>query len=346
MTDKKINAIVQVITSLTVFTLFCYAFYLIAGTYVDSAWDIVKTTAKSAILPVTIYFLNFCILVPRLFFHDRKVWFFLLEAILVILAIFLPIAFNGGAEIEENDSVYTNLLVGLILLRLLLYTCMIALAIGMRYIVRWYEVRKALEEERRRNAEAELNWLKNQLNPHFLFNTLNNISSLVRIDADKAQDSISQLSELLRYALYESNKGKVWIVDEIGFMKNYISLMGLRCSNKIQINVRFDSFSDNFMIAPLLFISLIENAFKHGTSSHKESFISVDMGLDKEDLVFSCENTIIEKSSTDYSGSGVGLDNMKRRLQLLYPDSHTYEQFVENGKYVVVVRIKKIAEKI
>ena len=232
-----------------------------------------------------------------------------------------------------------KILAGSIMMRVVLYLCMIALAIGMRYAVRWYEERKNLEEERRSNTEAELNWLKNQLNLHFLFNTLNNISSLIQIDADKAQDSIAQLSDLLRYALYESNNAKVRIVDEVGFMRNYIALMSLRCSGKTAVEVRFDEFDPSLKISPLMFISLVENAFKHGTSAHRESYVKVDMGLDGDDVVFSCENSMVPKDTHDYSGSGVGLENLKRRLELIYPGSYSYRNFVEDGKYVAIVRI-------
>lgn len=171
---------------------------------------------------------------------------------------------------------------------------------------------------------------------------MNNISSLIQIDPDKAQECIGQLSELLRYALYESNVRKVRIDDEIAFMKNYIDLMTLRCSETTRIKSHFDKPDGNIMISPLLFISLIENAFKHGTSASKESFIKIDMGMDGDDIVFSCENTLLEKNTEDYSGSGIGLENMKRRLELLYPESYTYSCFREGNAYIVLVRIRNI----
>ena len=219
---------------------------------------------------------------------------------------------------------------------------MVAMPVGLKYVMRWNDEKHKMEEERRRNAEAELTWLKNQLNPHFLFNTLNNISSLTQIDADKAQESIGQFSELLRYALYESNVKKVKLTDETEFMKNYINLMSLRCNEMTLVETRFDSFDESLTISPLLFISLIENAFKHGISSHKDSFVKIDMGLDGNDLVFSCENSIHERASENRSGSGIGLENMLRRLDLLYPDAYTYRQYIEDRTYIAIVRIHKI----
>ena len=352
MRDKSLNRylnLIQIFIGLAIFLLFCLAFYLLGGQAAGSIWPIVKMTANATYIPLGLYLLNYIFLVPRLFFQGRKIWFFLSNLAIILTAIFVPLLIMDDSpeaveKVKEqlNGLSLIKLLAATIILRIMLYICMIGMAIGMRYVTRWYEARKKLEEERRRNAEAELNWLKNQLNPHFLFNTLNNISSLINIDADRAQDSISQLSELLRYALYESNSAKVKLKDEVEFMRNYIDLMSLRFNRNTRIDVRMDDFGDAAMISPLLFISLVENAFKHGTSAHMDSFIKIDMGMDGNDLVFSCENSMIRRNTADYSGSGVGLENMHRRLELLYPESHSFQHFVENDTYVSIVRIKDI----
>ena len=353
MTHKKINIcvnVVQILFGLSVFLMFCVAFFLLAGMNIGSIGPIIAMTAKAAVLPVLIYLVNYCLLVPKLFFRGKKLMFVIADLAIVLLAAFLPFFFAEmppDEEIEQlsqqlNGLSLAGIFFGAVIIKVLLYTFMIALAIGMRYIIRWYEERKKLDEERRRNAEAELTWLKNQLNPHFLFNTLNNISSLVHIDAEKAQNSIAQLSDLLRYALYETNNQKVKLVDEVAFMRNYIDLMSLRCSDKTAVYVHFEEFDQSLQISPLLFISLVENAFKHGTSAHNDAFVKVDMTLQDEDLVFTCENTIISKGTNDYSGSGIGLENVRRRLELLYQGGYSFESFVEQGRYVVVVRIKNI----
>lgn len=353
MSQKKINIYVnavQILFGLSVFLMFCVAFFLLGGTNVDSMGPIIAMTAKAAILPLIIYLLNYCLFVPYLFFRDRKFVFFSADIVIVLLAAFLPFIFMQKPETHEIEQLtqqiqgftLAGLFFGAVIIRILLYSFMIALAVGMRYIIRWYEERKKLEEERSRNAEAELKWLKNQLNPHFLFNTLNNISSLVQIDAVKAQDSIAELSDLLRYALYDSNNPKVRVLDEVAFMGNYIALMSLRCSDKTLVKVSFDDFDPSLKISPLIFISLVENAFKHGTSAHHKAYVNVDMSMDDDDLVFTCENSIIPKETKDYSGSGVGLENLKRRLELLYPGNYSYESYIEQDRYVAAVRIKKI----
>ena len=354
MVERKIKHYVgwvQILLWICVFLAFAAAMFFIGSNI--SVGAALKASAESLFYPFLIYMANYYLLIPRLFFAGRRGWFVMVNVIAIISIIFLPVLFMPSpVDAIENVAIQEQItgfnvwkfLLGVILIRILLYISMIALAVGMRYVIRWYEEKKKLEEERRRNTEAELNWLKNQLNPHFLFNTLNNISSLVRLDADKAQDSIARLSDLLRYALYESNNSKVKVVDEVEFMRNYIELMTLRCNDKTKVEVYFCRFDEVLTISPLLFISLIENAFKHGVSAHVDSFVTVDMGMEEGDIVFTCINSVIEKTTADYSGSGIGIENMKRRLELLYPGNYSYEQHQENEKYIVQVRLKHIAD--
>ena len=295
------------------------------------------------------YYLNYYYLVPRLVFERRLPVYILVNLALLGITLLNNYFHSDWINViplqlpnEVSSLMIAAGFTGFLAFALLGQVMVTLLAVGMRYIIKWNDERQAIEEERRRNAEAELNWLKNQLNPHFLFNTLNNISSLTQIDPDKAQECIGQLSELLRYALYESNVRKVRIGDEITFMKNYIDLMTLRCSKTTRIESRFDVPDSDIMISPLLFISLIENAFKHGTSAHKESFIKIDMSMDGNDIVFTSENTLFEKKTEDYSCSGIGLENLKRRLELLYPDAYSYNCFTEGNAYITLVRIRNI----
>ena len=234
----------------------------------------------------------------------------------------------------------TNMWIGFFsgLLMFLVLNCVIAaIAIGIRHFMQIRKIRKQLDEEKQKNTEAELAWLKSQINPHFLFNTLNNISSLIQIDPDAAQDSLAQLSDLLRYAMYESNKPTVSIQGEVEFMRNYIELMKLRCNDMTEVNTTFDVQS--MEIAPLLFISLVENAFKHGVSSSRESKINISMTQIGNTLTFICDNTNYPKTDADRSGSGIGLENTHRRMELLYHDRYEWEQSIlpDNIYHVKIV---------
>ena len=149
-----------------------------------------------------------------------------------------------------------------------------------------------------------------------------------QIDADKAQDTVMQLSDLLRYAMYETNKPKVALEGEVEFMRNYIELMKLRCNEMTEVSSEFIVHNSEFEIAPLLFISLIENAFKHGMNSNAPATIDISLTQQDDTLVFNCDNTNNPKPTKDRSGSGIGLENTHRRLDLLYQGRYQWEQTI------------------
>ena len=192
----------------------------------------------------------------------------------------------------------------------------------------------------------ELKFLKAQINPHFLMNSLNNIHSMIEIDSAKAQDMTLELSRLMRYVLYEGANATASFADEVAFILNYVSLMRCRYpDSKVQISVDVPKNPSRSVVVPsMLLVTFVENAFKHGVSAHVDSFVTVDMGMEEGNIVFTCINSVIEKTTADYSGSGIGIENMKRRLELLYPGNYSYEQRQENGKYIVKVRLKHIAD--
>ncbi len=202
-----------------------------------------------------------------------------------------------------------------------------SLSIDIKMTSNWYKTEGEKRELEKAKAEAELKNLKSQLNPHFLFNTLNNIYSLIAIDPERAQLAVHDLSRLLRHVLYDNNQNLVSIDREFIFMKSYIELMSLRLPKHTRLEVNIPEEGKGVMIAPLLFITLIENAFKHGISNTQDSFIRIRMELQESQRV-SCivENSYFPKNDEDRSGSGIGIQNLQRRLQLLYP-----------GKYILKI---------
>ena len=294
--------------------------------------------------PVVVYFINFYLLGPYLFFKRRHWWFVLINLVLILgLNYQFFLVYLNRDSIPNMPAMDTNMWVGFFggFLMFLVLNCMIAaIAIGIRHFIHTRQIRQQLIEEKAKNTEAELAWLKNQINPHFLFNTLNNISSLTQIDPDAAQDAIAQLSDLLRYAMYETRKDVVPLQGEMEFMRNYVELMKLRCSEKTEVNSTFNVQRSTLEIAPLLFISLIENAFKHGVSSNRDSRIDIGLTADEQQLIFTCDNTNYPKTDSDRSGSGIGLENTRRRLDLIYKDRYTWEQTLEDNIYKVKITIK------
>lgn len=190
-----------------------------------------------------------------------------------------------------------------------------------------------IEKER---MQMEVKMLKYQMNPHFLLNALNNIYALTRFDQEKAQEAIQQLSSILRHVLYDSETELVSLSDEITFIENYISLMELRTPQNVAVTQRIDiQKAEEARIAPLLIIPLIENAFKHGVSSERASFIDIRITASNECIECDITNSNFPKSQSDYSGSGIGLQQVQRRLDLHYPNKYewTYGPSDDNQMY-------------
>ena len=179
-----------------------------------------------------VYLLNFYLLVPYLWFQ-RRFWQFLLLNVALVTVCNSHILFNDTSTMPEIFRAGFSSFAGI---AMLINWMAIGIALSIRYVMRQ-------QERKQKEVEAELAWLKNQINPHFLFNTLNNISSLAQIDGDETQEAIMQLSDLLRYAMYETNKPKVPISGEVEFMKNYIELMKLRCNELTTVTSQFSVFS-------------------------------------------------------------------------------------------------------
>ena len=292
---------------------------------------------------VLVFYINYLALIPKSLLEGRKIWFWIGN--ILILALIVLYRWMRIRSIPIPEGVPENRMgmfsVG-ILYMFALQVILVLLAIGLQYMERYSALKEAEAKQKQKASEAELSWLKNQLNPHFLFNTLNNISSLTQFDSDRAQESIGQLSDLLRYALYETEEAFVPLASEVEFMENYISLMSLRCNDLTTVEQDFEVSSENIRIAPLLFISILENAFKHGVNARSKSFVNVSLRRSGDDIIFRCENSLFEKAGTDRIGSGIGIENLRRRLELIYPLKHVFKCGAVDDRYVAEITLKGI----
>ena len=190
---------------------------------------------------------------------------------------------------------------------------------------RWVTTDQKLKEVEAERATAELRNLRSQINPHFLLNTLNNIYALTAFDTPKAQQAIQELSKMLRHILYDYQQPKVALSDEVEFLQNYVNLMRIRLSDSV--DVKFQTFIANpqLEVAPMVFISLVENAFKHGVSPSEPSFIHIQIESADNQIVCDIQNSNHPKTASDHSGHGIGLQQVQRRLELTYPDHYQWE---------------------
>lgn len=217
----------------------------------------------------------------------------------------------------------------------------VGLSVAIRMTSKWYKTENERKEMEKDRYETELKNLRSQLNPHFLFNTLNNIYSLIPVHPEQAQDTVHRLSKLLRYVLYENNDDFVPLEKEINFLKSYIELMSLRLTDEVILTTKFDIPPGKETIAPLLFISLVENAFKHGVSPTHRSFINIHVAYEPgKEIVCAVENSYFPKNEKDKSGSGIGHENLKKRLRLLYPNRHQLTLENRGESYFAELKIK------
>ena len=214
------------------------------------------------------------------------------------------------------------------------------LMLGMNLAIKLYfrqrddrEKMKRLEKE---NLEQQLEYLKYQINPHFFMNTLNNIHALVDIDPEKAKETIVELSKMMRFVLYEGNKQGVPLNREIAFLQNYITLMELRYTDTVRITMTMPDNIPNKEIPPLIFITFVENAFKHGVSYQQESFIEISIEV-ADELTFIYRNSRIPKEEDKHGG--VGLQNVRQRLDLIYGDNYSLDINDQTDAYTVCLKI-------
>jgi LytS/YehU family sensor histidine kinase len=199
------------------------------------------------------------------------------------------------------------------------------------------QMAERLEKEK---LAAELKLLKSQINPHFLFNTLNNLYVLTLNHSEKAPLMVHKLSELMSYMLYDSNQAEVALEKEIQYIKNYIDLEKIRYGERLEVILKIYGNIDKIMIAPLLMLPLIENSFKHGARNQlKEGWIHIDIEVENGRITLKVENSKPNFEQENNKTSGIGLSNVKRRLTHLYPNQHSLQLFDETDTHLAILRV-------
>ena len=273
-----------------------------------------------------IFIIHNSLIAPRLLLRKHRYVWYLVVNLLTITAVFSlvaiyekyapydtePYILNGKASFTDL-AIYWNIQLGFF---------MTGLNMGIKLLYRSLRDEQQMEELKRQNLQAEMDYLRYQINPHFFMNTLNNIHALIDIDTEYAKSAVIELSKMMRYVLYESGSETISLKKDIQFIENYIELMRIRYDSSIDICLDYPATIPNKVaIPPLLLIVFVENAFKHGVSYNHASFIHIRIGYRDDAVTAVISNSRHEKSRP--GTTGIGLENVKKRLALIYQDNYT-----------------------
>jgi len=295
--------------------------------------EFVITWTISLLESVGVFYLFYGCVIKRYFKPNKLLRF----AIAVFLVLIVYIGFelvidNLAITIFELKDTYK--LIQRIVSKLFSNTFIIGVALFINLIENWLRSQKYQKAIERERLESELKMLKFQINPHFLFNTLNNLHTLVYKKSDLAPEVVMKLSSLMRYMLYETEGNSVSLTKELEYLQNFVELQKLRLASNQQVIMTIKGEANGYEIAPLLLVPFIENAFKHGTRASKETQIEILVSISDGVLTFNCINDY-QPNVQSQVDSGIGLTNVKKRLELMYNGRYQLEIDTNNSKYNV-----------
>jgi sensor histidine kinase YesM len=321
--ENKGSFIVNVLFWLFITTL-CSLAILYSKTPLSS-YHLLVTFGYYGIINVSIFYINYTLLIPQLIKIRKQYWLYILAitTLIVLMCAVKTVIATLNSDIiltytneTTNEKVYEQIS-SYVVKAIFMSGFFVVISCLLKFAVDWFaneRVHRHLETEKK---DMELQFLKSQLNPHFLFNSLNNIYSLAYQKSDKTADAVLKLSEIMRYMIYESNDGWVSLSKEIEYLQSYIELQKLRFKDGASVEFTLNGEIDGQMIVPLILISFVENAFKHGVANDPNDPIKINIIANKKILHFSITNRKHNHNKDEMGG--VGLSNVERRLQLLYP---------------------------
>ena len=316
------------------------------------------------LLPFAVIFMvhNY-LLFPYLFIRDKRVLYFTITLALVILisvlATYLGDLFHfrpeeigpgpmqgppqgmpqempqGLPQQPPHGNPWNKVFIDNIVVSILV----IGFNAAIKLTVKWQDQERKSKELEKEKLQTELAFLKNQVSPHFFMNTLNNIHALIDINPEDAKESVIKLSKLMRYLLYDSEEGKTTLVQEIEFIKSYVDLMKLRFTSHVSVQLSFPKIIPKVEIPPMLFTSLLENAFKHGISYQNQSFVEIILNTDNDFLYFRIRNSKKENNNGLDTPGGIGLENLHKRLELIYNKRYELKQQEDKDTFEINVKL-------
>jgi two-component system, LytTR family, sensor kinase len=292
------------------------------------------------LLFIVFFYFNLFYLLPALYYKQKKIIYFIAIFILLLLAVYLPSIIKSGLVPPNNfgngrpgrpfrdmDRIFGFLHF------LIIWFLSSIICLAQRY----REMEQGNKEMKVQKLDSELSYLKAQINPHFLFNTLNNIYSLSICQSEQTPEAVLKLSAIMRYVTQDAGAEKVPLEKELDYLNNYIDLQKLRSNNNLEILFTVNGDTHNKLIAPLLLINFIENAFKHGVSNHVACFVNISITIIQSQLTMEVVNKKLEDIQTE--STATGSNNTKRRLELQYPGRHLFTIDERDDLYKVTLQL-------
>jgi hypothetical protein len=286
-------------------------------------------------LLLTFFYANYYVFIPKLYIPKKYVLFSVVILVSFLIVLFVPELFIIGKKMgpPQHAPHYPGpppkkpfgLLVNHNLFQF----------IGVFAFSLLLKIRERLKQTEAEKTNAELSYLKAQINPHFLFNTLNSIYSLAILKSDKTADALVKLSDMMRYVLNDSNANFTALEKELNYIANYIELQRMRLTPNVKLNYSCEGNVFDKKIAPLVLIPFIENAFKHGVNSEEDSDIDVKINITNTELRLIVKNKCVTTNNNTLNKSGLGIENTKQRLNLLYPENHSLDISEIENYYIV-----------
>jgi len=323
--------------------LFVYLVPVLIHSNYENPWNIRYGTTAPFLATLISFYANYSFLIPK-FLYSKRITIYVIINLIMFLTISYLMGLWKSHAIEagiismppEPSIPFFWILKGIAGLMFVN-----GIAIAVRSTAMWFHSRDAMQKMELEGVRSELSFLKMQISPHFLFNTLNNILTLIDENKELAKQTVQQLSKLLRSVIYDSEADSVTIKQEVEFLTSYSDLMRLRYGPELGFALETDLSEPEAPIAPLLLIPMLENVFKHGIGpSVEDSSISIRITSKRGKITFESINTYFPKTHQDKSGSGIGIVNMQKRLDLLYENRYFYDCKIANGKYITKLELR------
>jgi two-component system, LytTR family, sensor kinase len=307
--------------------------------YVTPALAFKITFIKIVDLMLMVYTTNY-LLIPFLLYKKRYVTFILIFIGMILTSSFTKMYIIG--QVANDPTIFFGKnLKARIYDNVIPHFFLVIAGAAFKLVFDQLRLQKRIAELAKENAEAELNFLKSQINPHFLFNSLNSVYFLIDKSNPDARQALHTFSDMLRYQLYEANGEKIPIEKEINYLQDYVHLQQLRKDENYKVQFNCSPEVKNFSIEPLLLIPFVENAFKHiSHKSNEANFVKVDLTRNNGYFEFAVENSREKGIYTTEQHGGIGMANVKRRLELLYPDTHKLDVSDEANTFKINLKLK------